>query len=687
MVATGISKYLVIFSEISHGKLSSLVGGRLLAVYDSYQLNHFSQLERLMGTHAAKALVLTTISSRQLVTSLVSVMKESTIKRLDDVFLKSVLDENLLTGFQNNLLHTPNNTLTLDLLKKSLVGSQSALRLLSFQSTIDPSFRVPYPWSRTAHFDTEAYLTPDRRVIGLIKRQIIAAHNSVDTKHASQLPNFVPNFVPNVVKYLYDTLTVLLYMNPKNTNRDFDTLSIDSTFISQQCKNGTFDGRKYFGHYFHVLESELSLQRSNRSEKFCVSKAAVYAAFDRFEFPFDGLISLIELLEFVRTDYINQHLRSRQTNCNFACQLEQSCFLEDLLTQKTQLPVLNRWAGKAFASRSLASRHEFDMALSTRFARFMTSFGLTNKGQIQLEDMPEICLLTRQLTVEYKLQLRDIAVSSAIFHYVLHVLGLPGIKLINAGQLKKVVYLSVGNDTKSIKHESQYICKILQVIANFLLDPGDPSTAKHGPQLYKLIGPSGLLYPEYSVKEVEGVKQAAGCDLEEDEDVYWSVDAKHYGVVTSNQIQSLNPLLVLKNPRKWLLDKVTQIVKSPNTEYLSKACYDWLEKKLTKEVVKATAGAGNAVQPDGDTDMEDVSRNPVPAAQRVHLFEEEADFMVTRIMRLWHYICVTYDPVLEALWKSWKQQQPSNDDKEYKNNNKDTGKCKDPYVCNYDRGG
>lgn len=162
------------------------------------------------------------------------------------------------------------------------------------------------------------------------------------------------------------------------------------------------------------------------------------------------------------------------------------------------------------------------------------------------------------------------------------------------------------------------------------------------------------------------MKQAAGCDLEEDEDVYWSVDAKHYGVVTSNQIQSLNPLLVLKNPRKWLLDKVTQIVKSPNTEYLSKACYDWLEKKLTKEVVKATAGAGNAVQPDGDTDMEDVSRNPVPAAQRVHLFEEEADFMVTRIMRLWHYICVTYDPVLEALWKSWKQQQPSNDDKEYK---------------------
>lgn len=51
MVATGISQYLVIFSEISNGKLSPLAGGRLLAVYDSYQLNHFSQLERLMGTH------------------------------------------------------------------------------------------------------------------------------------------------------------------------------------------------------------------------------------------------------------------------------------------------------------------------------------------------------------------------------------------------------------------------------------------------------------------------------------------------------------------------------------------------------------------------------------------------------------------------------------------------------------
>lgn len=648
MVAAGINKYLSISFDINAGKIDISEGVKLLALYDSFQASHFSQLERLLGSHAAKSLVLNIIASYKYSTLLLSTMSRRGINRLDNDLLSLVVENELQRKASDALVPLD----SLDSLKNALSGYRSTMRQISFQALIDTSYRISYPWSRAAHFDTAAYLTPERRLMGLVKRQIISARDFYSKK-----PNkYIPGFIPNIIKYLYDTLSSLLALSSKRKNRTRNAVTIDLPFIDKQCSQGVFDGARYFGHYFCILEHELDLSRSERAEKLRTSKVAIYSALDRLEFPFEGLLSLIELLEFVRTDYINSDIRSRQSvDQNLVRHVEQACFLEDLLTQKVQLLVLNRWASEVSASKTVGSRRDLELELTKRFARFMTSFYLTNKGQVQLDDLPEICLLTRQLIVEYKLQLKDIAVSSAICHYLLHILGFPGIKLIDVGQLKKVVFYVVRNDTNSIKFVSHYIQRILNTIINYLLSPGQTKTARtNGEQLCKLFASSGLLYPEYALKEIE-----EGGRKDGEFDIYWSVDPQHYGVVDIKQAESLNRLLVLKNPRKWLLEKVTRIVKSPNDECLSKASFDWIEDKLVNQVLSVVRTEEKG-DDDEDVEMKDTNDSgPLgsksPSVKRhPHLYEEEAEYSISKITSLWENVLITYEPILEAFWKFWK---------------------------------
>lgn len=209
------------------------------------------------------------------------------------------LDELLKSIIEND-----NEACDLSLLpaRRDLAGLNSHSRLVSFQSLVDANFKIPYPWSRAAHYDTEAYLSVERREMGLIKRQIVH-HRSLYKRFLQQQQegistdshpsNMNTKFIPSVVHYLYEVLAKLLELSPRNPSSVFksndpkvirEAMCIDLQLISRQCIQGTFDSSQYFGHFFNIMENELLMQ-PDRSEKLKTAKSKIYESLDRFEFP------------------------------------------------------------------------------------------------------------------------------------------------------------------------------------------------------------------------------------------------------------------------------------------------------------------------------------------------------------------------------------------------------------------
>lgn len=714
MISIGIRLYNQTASDMQRGLIDVDAGCRLLATHDVNHSMHFRHLAHLTGTDAARSMVSTQIASCQFIDHLDAVLAEYKYQTLAEVAGSVARESGEMAAY------------------KDMEGLRhSNMRVYAFQTLINPKFLLGYSWTRSSLYDAEYYGTHRYSADAMkhrIRKEKVEQHMLRDKRRMSNVDALVTfgrnietekllraaegnptntsstsyiaiaaaatggpqsvqsarrqrkeraleiqktnaRFIPLVVKYLYESLGIILRYKENGDSALSDSVKMDYQLVVQQLENNAFDVYQYFDHFFLVLERN-AISRPDRHRLLANVKRKLYRGLDESRFSYDGLLHLVDLMELLTIDMINISLaQHREEVAKMGLMVELPAFVEDLRTGKVRLPVLNRWANEIAVAKyeqggeqqqlaeGALGRHEKADALWARFCKFMTAFTLRpSNSQLDLTDMPELFTSARRLVVDYKLELKDIAVSSAILNSVVYVLGARGAQYVEMGQLKKAVYEAVRSDGDAISNVNRYVAKICNAVSQGLM--GGP----RGAELCAVFGDSCILVPEYTTSNVDleakerrrAVKQAyrskmnqlkqlgqldklgrlgqldsdSDSDDEEGQDVYWSrggggSDGRYGAVEYTPGLEA--KLHIVKNPRAWLVARVQSAVRDPAADLMAAAAFANLERNL--------------------------QLRPGQERKFLRLFEVESEEAVGKVQNLWTVVMKTYAPVLEAFYR------------------------------------